>query len=285
MAKSKFPLPLTILSLAVCLLVFSLNWPSRVGSQLPPGSSAQIRFAAPPESTPAFARREEARSRCPCYNSPQTLTALIPASNLALTTATHPTFFLYVPHTAGATQTGTRPSARERFDVEFQLADEQEHEIYQTTFAITGTPGIVSFTLPPAAPALEPNKYYRWYFEVICDREDRSGDSVVSGWSRRLEPSPSVLQALKQASPQLQPAIYAQAGLWHDTLATLAELRRSQPNDSRLTTAWVELLKSVGLDKVAQEPLVNCCTQDDLKKERDRPLTLRDQEPTMEYGC
>lgn len=285
MAKSKFPLPLTILALAVCLLVFNLQWPSWVGSQLPPGSIAQIHFATPPESAPAYARREESRSRCPCYNSPQTLTALIPASNLALTTASHPTFFLYVPHAAGNAKTGGRPPAREKFDVEFQLADQQEHEIYQTIFAIAGTPGIVSFTLPPAAPALEPNKYYHWYFEVICDREDRSGDSVVSGWSRRVEPNSRVLQALKQASPFQQPGIYAEAGLWHDTIATLAELRRPKPNDSLLTTAWVELLQSVGLDKIAQEPLVNCCTQDDLKKAPDHPLTSIEKEPTIDYGC
>ena len=52
------------------------------------------------------------------------------------------------------------------------------------------------------------------------------------------------------------PALYAQAGIWYEALATLAELRRSKPNDSVLISAWESLLQSVGLDTVAKEPII-----------------------------
>lgn len=284
MAKRKFSLHLTVLALACfCLLTFSANWPLKVHSQSPPTAIAQIHFATPPEAAPAFARREESRSRCPCYSSSQPLTALIPASNLALTATAHPTFFLYVPHATGDGKTANHAVDREQFEVEFELADQQQQRVYQTTFNIVSTPGIVSFTLPATAPPLEPKKYYHWYFEVICDRDDRSGDSVVSGWSRRVELTPTQVQALAQASPLEKPRIYAQAGLWHDLLATIAELRRPQPGNPLLGVVWVELLKSVGLEKVAQEPLVNCCTQP-TEETGDRSM-LKDRPLKKETGC
>jgi hypothetical protein len=241
--------------------------PTIVVSQSPLIRLSEIQFTPPQESAPALARRQESRSRCPCYNSLNSLTALLPPTSLALTTADRPTFFLYVPHTTAAktpaiknedTCNGTVSNSK-TFDVEFELVDEQERRIYQTEFSLAGTPGIISFTLPQNAPPLEVKKYYKWYFEVICDREDRSGDSVVSGWTRRVEVSPSLAQDLAKAAATNRPAIYAQSGLWHDTLTALAQLRRSKPNDLSLTTAWAELLKSVGLEKISQEPLVDCC--------------------------
>jgi len=49
---------------------------------------------------------------------------------------------------------------------------------------------------------------------------------------------------------------YARNGIWYETLATLAEMRRLAPNDSRLTTEWTQLLQSQGLESIADQPLV-----------------------------
>lgn len=288
MAKSKVFLKLTVLALAVCVLVFSGDWYLRVLSQSPPIS--EIQFAESSEVAPTLARREELRSRCPCYSSPQILTALMPANNLALTTATHPTFFIYVPHTTPPQTPDQMKSGQTSinsavYEVEFELANEKEESIYQTRFAIGDTPGIVSFTLPTAAPSLEVGKNYQWYFEVLCDRDDRSGDSIVSGWSRRIALSPDRLNALAAASPSEKPALYAKAGLWHETLTALAELRRSQPKDKTWVTVWSNLLKAVGLDKIAQEPLADCCTLNQLKKYGNRSLILRERPINSTPGC
>jgi hypothetical protein len=46
-------------------------------------------------------------------------------------------------------------------------------------------------------------------------------------------------------------------GIWYDSLATLAELKRRQPNNSTVATSWQEMLKSVDLSAIAEVPLAN----------------------------
>jgi len=65
-----------------------------------------------------------------------------------------------------------------------------------------------------------------------------------------------VQQELETATSLLDRVIiYAKAGIWYDALSNLAELRRRNPNDPTVIRDWQELLKSVGMEKIAQEPL------------------------------
>lgn len=113
---------------------------------------------------------------------------------------------------------------------EFSLFDKNNNGIYQTTFALKGTPGIINFSLPLTAPPLEIGKDYQWSFAMICKPEDRLQDRVVRGWLRRTKPKPALMSQLKEAVPQERIALYAAAGIWYDELTTLYELRRSQPD-------------------------------------------------------
>ena len=57
--------------------------------------------------------------------------------------------------------------------------------------------------------------------------------------------------------------IYAQNGLWYDTLTNLIQLRRQNPKDAQLAKDWEDLLQQspdIALDKIVNEPVVNCCT-------------------------
>jgi hypothetical protein len=174
------------------------------------------------------------------------LTALLPKTNLGLTVAGYPTFFFYIPQTPIKT-------------AEFVLLDEEnKKKVYETTFQIQGTTGITKFSLP-ASKTLQPlavGKVYHWYISMICDPEDRSGDIYVDGWVQRVEANPNLVNQLEKASPHDQIALYRKNDLWYDTLRTLAERRRLSPNDKAIATEWTTLLKSVGLDEIAQEPLV-----------------------------
>ncbi len=214
----------------------------------PPILQAQ---APTPAITRRSGRRRPASARGPCLPSEKSLTALMPETNLGLTVATHPTFFFYIPQT-------TATSA------EFVLLDEaNNHKVYETTFTITGTPGIVSVSLPASKtlPPLEIGKDYHWYVSVICDPDDRSGDVYVDGWVQRVEPTPSLMSQLEKASPAERVALYRKNGIWHDTLTFLAEGRRLNPSNSALAAEWATLLRSVGLEKIAQERLNGISTQ------------------------
>jgi len=178
------------------------------------------------------------------------LVALIPDTNLGLTAEKYPTFFWSVPPTPART-------------AEFVLSNEKKQEIYKTTFAITGSPGVVSLTLPASAtlPPLELNKNYAWTFSLICNPSDPSAVDFVQGWVQRVVLNPEVGNQLTKAAPRDRPAIYAGAGIWNDTLKSLSELRRANPRDRTLAADWETVLKSVGLEIVAKAPLVQCCPQ------------------------
>ncbi len=53
-----------------------------------------------------------------------------------------------------------------------------------------------------------------------------------------------------------QAALYAEAGIWYETIATLAQLKQEQPNNSNLLSVWEEILTSVGLGELAQAEFV-----------------------------
>lgn len=173
------------------------------------------------------------------------LTALTPSNYLPLTVAEHPTFFWYVPQSPAQA-------------LEFTLRDEKDEEvIYKTKLPVPASGGIVSLTLPAgSAPALKEGKMYHWYLAMVCNLDDRTGDTVVDGWIERTSPSAALAEELKNAQPSSLPSIYAKAGIWHEAIATLAKLRRDNPDDMTVVNRWEELLTSVELGAFTREPFV-----------------------------
>ncbi|MEO1378588.1 MAG: DUF928 domain-containing protein, partial [Cyanobacteria bacterium J06635_10] len=72
-------------------------------------------------------------------------------------------------------------------------------------------------------------------------------------------PSSTLTERLGQATPLQQVALYAEDGIWHNSLETLAQLRLAKPKDAALLADWTSLLKSEELDNLANHPLLNCC--------------------------
>lgn len=166
--------------------------------------------------------------------------ALVPYNKVGLTTQARPTFFLYLSNTNAQL-------------AEFMLLDINEKNVYQTTISIPRKASVVSFQLPPESPSLKINQYYQWYFKVICQPNDRRKDEFVAGWIRRVQPNSDLLNTLKSSPPRQHPNVYAQAGIWQDTLTTLAELRRTRSADATVIDEWNRLLKSVGLENIPGE--------------------------------
>jgi hypothetical protein len=50
--------------------------------------------------------------------------------------------------------------------------------------------------------------------------------------------------------------LYAQEGLWFETLQTLAEAQRTVPQNPEITEEWLELLKSAKINRALSFPLV-----------------------------
>ncbi|MFB2898154.1 DUF928 domain-containing protein [Aerosakkonemataceae cyanobacterium BLCC-F50] len=195
-------------------------------------------------------------SRGGCIESAGVLTSLMPQNNLGLTLSGYPTFFWYVPKSKAEA-------------LEFKLLDgENGKVIYKKTLAVPSNSGIVSFTLPKdelSAP-LEVGKMYHWFLTMVCppnpnqELPDKSGNVIVDGWVERIQLNPSLVNKLEKAAPTDRPALYAAAGIWHESLTTLVDLLRQKPDDRNLKNQWKKLLDSVGLNVLVEKPMLDCCT-------------------------
>ena len=180
------------------------------------------------------------------------LVALVPAPNIGLTIPEGPPFWFYVP---------SHPSAK-NFG-KFQLLNEQQKVIYETSTQLIGTPGIISINLPRS---LETNKRYQWVFSFICDTEASAANVSVSvsvyGSVERVSLVPLRKKLESAKTPQQKMLLYAENGLWYDLLTTLINERRQKPQDVQLANSWKELLEQspdVQLKELVGEPIVSSC--------------------------
>ncbi|MEO1211249.1 MAG: DUF928 domain-containing protein [Cyanobacteria bacterium J06638_20] len=171
------------------------------------------------------------------------LTALVPAENFGYTLDTSPSFFVYVPSFF----------AEKAVAAQFEIVSEAGDIIYETTYQTSQQAGLIRINLPDDAnfAGLEVGTDYNWAFTLVCDLEDPSGNLVVDSWIQRIEPDAALAEALQTASVEQVPDIYAQAGIWHDTLTSLADLPNA--NQPAVLENWRTLLDGVGLTAVSQE--------------------------------
>ena len=214
-------------------------------SFLIPFTTAEARITfKPPDGLEAPGRRVAGGSRSPqernCSSGQNPLTAIVPNSNTGLTTQANPTLFFYVPQTSAT--------------LELVLRDQDKE--YKQTYKSSEKAGIVS--IPFNQASLEVGKKYRWSFSIICNPKERSKDKFVEGGIKRIKTEAQLTNKLATASPEERANLYAEAGIWQDSLASLAKLLYSNPNNAQLKAEWQALLtsKSVGLDHLVSEPLV-----------------------------
>ncbi len=256
---------LAIALIVALMLGFAANLPARVQAQLQPDSLSsklpnQWEFTAPrgpgnpiPLNRQGGATRggcSQASDLNPSLTNSDSLIALVPES-VGTTAAEYPTIYWYMPKTSAST-------------VEFALRDENQQTVYSTKFALAksdkgmvlDTPRIMSLTLP-AFSNLSPLKIgqeYQWSLALICNPLNFSENPFVEGRIKRVEADPNLERRISQATPQERVALYAEARLWYETVATLVELQRDRPNSQELKDAINKLLTSVELNTIATQP-------------------------------
>jgi hypothetical protein len=165
---------------------------------------------------------------------------------LALTLEQQPIFWFYVPAQpdAGAT-------------AEFALLDENQQPILLQSMTLTGEAGIIGV---PLTQPLVPGQIYRWAFSMMGSRPAHDLHLFVEGRVQRIEPDAALATQLSTASEPDRLAIYLQQGIWHDALTSLVAWHHRDPTDSTWADQWSKLLAAVGLETIAQAPLLDCCT-------------------------
>ncbi len=177
--------------------------------------------------------------------------AIAPDSNLSLTTQARPDFFWYVP----ATTAGT---------VIFKLEDNGEL-LYRSEFQADGKEGIAQLSLPDGIGAvdLQVGKSYQWSVELNCDIDDiESMRFEFKSTISRKQASPELSSQLKVASSLNQAELYAENGIWIDSLSALVDLQCDPAMRDEGLAAWSALLKSVDLEFFTQIPMLGDCDCD-----------------------
>lgn len=139
---------------------------------------------------------------------------------------------------------------------EFIVQKQNGEVVFEEKIALTSNAGILSMTLPDSVNPLEVGQLYHWSFSVICDPGDSGANILVDGWVQRIEQAPTLAAQLQKASERDRAALYAQAQIWTDALSTLAELRKTKPNDPQVTEDWKSLLESVKLNTLTSATLI-----------------------------
>lgn len=216
-------------------------------------SNAQVIFNPPTSDSEKDSRggaSRPAQSKCRDDRfSEVPLTALIPDRHAGLTIASYPTFFVYVPPT----------SAQQLY---FNLKDANNQGIYQTMLPISGQPGVVNIQWPKNQPPLEIGQTYYWSAVLMCPSPQTDMPSVTVS-VQRVEIEATMTEEIEESPTLEQAAFYAELGIWYDTLTTLFQLNQfSHLNDypaseeNLIHQNWVNLLNSVGLEAIADRPLL-----------------------------
>ncbi|MBD2209365.1 DUF928 domain-containing protein [Nostoc linckia FACHB-104] len=193
-----------------------------------------------------------AASRGACFQRGEVVIPLIPSNKEAqYTTQERPTFFFSIPK---ASKTVT--------ELEFVLReDENLDPLYKENFKAFDQAGIVGITLKANQPPLKAGKEYTWAFSMICDPNSRDRDFYLEGKIQLMQDENVAAQLKETPTPLDRAVLYATAGFWENAISILADLRRQSPNDTQIKQYWSDLLKSVKLDALADQPLLPpCCT-------------------------
>jgi Domain of Unknown Function (DUF928) len=218
---------------------------------LSPGRREALNLLQFPDNGAPKGRRRGGTGRDGCPDLKPPIAALVPGdknnkSFLGLTVAEYPAFWVYVP-----TLTTTFKSG------EFIFQDEQGHDIWRTDIGLSEKSGIFPISLPPTPQyALKLNAKYHWYFKVYCGQPEKKAEYFyVDAWVQRVAVNPNLEQQLKTVKTREYRA-YAVNQIWYDAVNSLAELHQKNSSDRLLAEDWNQLLKSVGLEDLANAPIV-----------------------------
>lgn len=236
--SQKPPFQLTATCVAVASLFLSIAPVGAVTFSTPKGVSG-----TPRTQTSGGASRQGGQ----CFSQTQRASAgamaLVPPTTQALTVSDRPTFFVYVPPTTAQ-------------EASFSLQDDRGELYYQTKVSLPEN-GAIGIPLPETASTLQVGKTYKWFFEIHCAAAFDPDNPIIEGSVSRTSIDPALASQLSTSPTALDRAqLYGEAGIWYETIGTLAQARQAQPRDRVLTQNWQELLNSVGLDEVSDRPLI-----------------------------
>lgn len=187
-----------------------------------------------------------------CISDPQApqLTSIFPDDDLGYTTDDYPAFQWYMP---------SNNASHVEFNL-YEVVSEEEgifQPIYQAAFVPSSAAGIATLELPrnTGLAPLKTENYYYWSVEIYCP-DETTAVMMAEGFVERWEPDPILAAALENSDGVNRAAIAAENSLWFDATRALTDHLQTQPNDRQAIASWQTLLESIGLENIADAPLL-----------------------------
>ncbi|MEM8613565.1 MAG: DUF928 domain-containing protein [Cyanobacteria bacterium P01_H01_bin.105] len=187
-----------------------------------------------------------------CISDPQApqLTSIFPDDDLGYTTDSYPAFQWYMP--------GNNASHVE-FNL-YEVVSEDEgifQPVYQTAFVPSQTAGIATLQMPRTTglTPLTSDNYYYWSVEIYCP-DDMTAVMMAEGFVELIIPDATLAAELAASDGIDRAAIAAENSLWFDTTQALTNYLQTQPSDHQAAASWQTLLESIGLENIANAPLL-----------------------------
>lgn len=194
-------------------------------------SKSRIRFRPPSGDAPAARVAGGSRGK----GDQQIALDVLTPDGIGLTTQEQPSLFWYQ----------SKPSVAE---FELTLLEDGEIEpLVHVKIKESANAGIQRLVLADHGAKLSPDVEYQWVVALILDPKNRSGDLVASGVIKRVAPSTELKALINDAQPADLAMIYAEAGVWYDSLAALTDQIDTHPDDAELVATRADLLEQVGL--------------------------------------
>jgi uncharacterized protein (UPF0335 family) len=124
--------------------------------------------------------------------------------------------------------------------------------IVETKLPEPVTAGVHRIRLSDYNVHLKPGAAYRWFVSVVPDADRRSKDITAGGAIERIEMPEALKAKVAQAKKTDLPSIYAEAGIWYDTVAVMSDLIDAAPQDQALRKQRNALLTQVGLTGITE---------------------------------
>jgi len=173
-------------------------------------------------------------SRGTCSQQSYELRLLSPSDHTPQTVSKHPTFLAYLPKQINKPFIFTV--------VEPKVID----SILEKRIESIEKSGFIKFEVPPTAPELEVNKEYILTIMIVCNEQRPSENSYLRISFKRVELNEQSLQELEKATSDLtRSEIYAQSGIWFDSIATIYEAYAKNPQDTENSAFFWSLLKQI----------------------------------------
>jgi len=168
------------------------------------------------------------------------------------------TLFVLAPNHVGLTVQGQPTlywylSKPTNLPIEVTIIEDQAiYPLLEKQIPVPIQPGINCIRLADYGVSLLPGESYRWFIAAIPAADRRSKDIIAAGFIERIEIPGALYGKLSQSDRRTLPNLYAESGIWYDTITAISELIETNPNDMNLRKQRAALLEQVGLSEVAQ---------------------------------